>query len=122
MTTDPTETDEQHALDELDRAWNDAYLRNDRTPLDQILADDFVAVLADGRSITKAQLMQPSPAPLNIAFSERSTRVFGSTAIARGRLTLEHEGGSVDQRFMRVYTKHQQRWQAVAVQVYPVLS
>ena len=38
-----------------------------------------------------------------------------------GRLSLQHDGGDIDQRFMRVYTSQQGRWQAVAVQVYPVL-
>ena len=105
------------AVEDLDKAWNEAYERNDRAQLGDILADDFEAVAADGQTITKAQLMQPGRAPRSIAFSERSLRLFDSTAITRGRLRLEHEGGRVDQRFMRVYARRDRRWQAVAVQV-----
>jgi ketosteroid isomerase-like protein len=64
--------------------------------------------------------MRPTPAPLAIAFSERSLRVFGSTAIVRGRLSLERADGRVEQRFLRVYAKRAEGWRAVAVQVFPV--
>jgi ketosteroid isomerase-like protein len=104
-------------VEDLDRAWNEAYEHNDRAPLEHILADDFEAIAADGQTVTKAQLMQPSPAPRSIAFSDRSIRLFGSTAITRGRLRLEHDGGRIDQRFMRVYARRDGRWRAVAVQV-----
>jgi putative acetyltransferase len=112
-----------NAIEDLDRAWNEAYERNDRAPLGLILADDFEATAADGRSIGKAQLLQASPAPRSIAFSERYVRIFGSTAVTRGRLQIEHAHGQrVDQRFMRVYAKRDGRWQAVAVQVFPVVE
>jgi ketosteroid isomerase-like protein len=110
-------TADAEAVGDLDEAWNEAYNRNDRTQLGGILADDFEAVAGDGETITKAELMRPGPAPRSIVFSERSLRLFGSTAITRGRLRLEHEGSRVDQRFMRVYARRDRRWQAVAVQV-----
>lgn len=120
--TERAPTTDAEAVGDLDRAWNEAYERNDRAQLGDILADDFEAVAADGQTISKAQLMQPGSAPRSIAFSERSMRLFDSTAIARGRLRLEHEGARVDQRFMRVYAKRGGRWQAVAVQVAAVVA
>src|SRR5688572_26887995 len=96
---------DMEAVADLDRAWNDASERSERAQLGSILADDFQAVAADGQTIGKAQLMQPGSPPRSIAFSERSLRLFESTAITRGRLRLEHEGGRVDQRFMRVYAR-----------------
>ena len=66
--------------------------------------------------------MQSGSAPRSIAFSERSIRLFDSTAVTRGRLRLEHEGGRVDQRFMRVYTKRDGHWHAVAVQVSAIVD
>ena len=81
-----------------------------------------VAVAADGPTVSKAQLMQPGSAPRAIAFSEQSLRLFESTAVTRGRLRLEHEGGRIDQRFMRVYAKRDGRWHAVAVQVSAVVE
>lgn len=115
--TEGASTADVRTVEQLDRAWNEAYERNDRAQLGGILADDFEAVAADGETISKAQLMEPSPAPRSIAFTERSLRHHGRTAITRGRLRLEHEGGAVDQRFMRVYAKRDGRWRAVAVQV-----
>jgi ketosteroid isomerase-like protein len=113
---------DRRAVDVIDRAWNEAYERNDRARLGPILAEDFEAVTADGQTVSKAQLMRPSTAPRSIAFTERSVRPHGSTAITRGRLTLEHDGRRIDQRFMRVYTKRGGRWWAVAVQVFPILE
>ena len=120
--TEGASTADARAVDDLDRAWNEAYERNDRAKLGGILADDFEAVAADGQTISKVQLMQPGSAPLSIGFSGRSIRLFDSTAITRGRLRLEHEGGRVDQRFMRVYARRDGRWQAVAVQVSAVVE
>ena len=67
-------------------------------------------------------LMQPTPGAEQIAFSERSLSVFGSTAVARGRLRLSLASGRVDQRFLRVYAKRDGRWQAVAVQTAPTVE
>lgn len=97
---------DERAVDALDRAWNAAYEQNERDRLVDVLADDFIAVTADGRAVTKAQLVQPSAAPRSIAFSERSVQLFGTTAITRGR----------------VYAKRDGRWQAVAVQVFAVVE
>ncbi len=113
---------DERAVDAIDRAWNAAYEQNERDRLGDILANDFIAVTADGQTVTKTQLMQPSTAPRSIAFSERSVELFGTTAITRGRLSLEHAEGSIDQRFMRVYAKRDGRWQAVAVQVSAVVT
>lgn len=120
--TEGASTADARSVGDLDRAWNEAYERNDRAQLGNILADDFEAVAVDGQTINKAQLMQPGSAPQSIAFSERSIRLFDATAITRGRLRLEHEGGRVDQRFMRVFAKRDGRWHAVAVQVSAVVE
>ena len=120
--TERASTADAGTVGALDQAWNEAYEHNDRARLEGILADDFEAVAADGQTITKAQLMQPGRAPRSIAFSERSLRLFDSTAVTRGRLRLEHQGGRVDQRFMRVYAKRDARWEAVAVQVSAVVE
>ena len=105
----------------LDSEWNEAYLRNERTPLANILADDFTALDAFGKPLTKAMLMIKPPRPARSAtFSEQSVRVFGDTAISRGRLQLELDDRRVDQRFLRVFAKRDGIWQAVSVSVTPV--
>ena len=54
-------------------------------------------------------------------FDEIALRVFGETAIVTGRLSgqMRDSDGThdVNQRYMRVYVKRNERWQAVATQV-----
>jgi ketosteroid isomerase-like protein len=111
--------DDEVEVRRLDSAWNEAYLHNDRSPLAHILADDFAAFLPSGEAASKAALMVTPPPALSANFSEQSVHVFGSAAISRGRLQLELADRSVDQRFLRVYSKRDGRWQAVAVSVTP---
>jgi ketosteroid isomerase-like protein len=103
----------------LDRAWNDAYVRNDRAVFADILSDDFKGFFPDGRSIGKAQLLQPTE-PRRVEFSELGLEVFGPAAVSRGRVRIEHPEGPAEQRFVRVYAKRGERWQAVAVHVFPL--
>jgi ketosteroid isomerase-like protein len=107
------------AVRRMDRAWNDAYLRNDRTVFAEILAEDFRGFFADGRSIGKAQLIQPTE-PRRVEFSELALELFGPTAVSRGRVRIEHPESPVEQRFVRIYSKRGERWQAVAVHVFPL--
>ena len=58
----------------LDRAWNEAYLRNDRSVLAELLADDFRGFFPDGRSIGKAQLLQPAEPRFVRVYSRRAGR------------------------------------------------
>jgi ketosteroid isomerase-like protein len=113
-------SDEAEVL-KLDEAWNEAYRQHDRSPLAMILADDFNGATALGEPITKAALMvNPPGRALSVIFSDREVRVFGNAAITRGRLRLELQGRSVDQRFLRVFAKRDGGWQAVSVAVTPV--
>src|SRR6186713_116964 len=113
-----SESRDEEAVRGLDRAWNDAYLRNDRSPLAEILADDFTGITWDGKTITKPQLMAAAE-PAIVTFSEHALRVFGSTAITRGRIRVERASDTIEQRFIRIYSKGDAGWQAVAVQVFP---
>jgi ketosteroid isomerase-like protein len=115
-----TQADDEAEVRRLDGAWNDAYRRNDRSPLADILADDFAAVLPSGESVSKAALMVTPPPALSARFSEQSVLVFGDTGISRGRLQLELPDRNVDQRFLRVYSRRDGRWRAVSVSVTPV--
>ena len=111
---------DEHAVRELDHSWNDVYLRNDRSAFAEILADDFCAILLDGRRTTKADLMRPTPQGARVDFSEASLEMFTPTAVSRGRVRIQHPDRVVDQRFVRVYSKRETGWQAVCVVVFPV--
>jgi ketosteroid isomerase-like protein len=114
-----TQADDEAQVRRLDCAWNDAYLRNDRSPLAHILADDFAAVLPSGEAVSKTALMVAPPPALSATFSEQSVLVFGDAAVSRGRLQLTLADRKVDQRFLRVYSRRDGRWQAVSVSVTP---
>lgn len=117
-----TNGDEAEIL-RLDNAWNEAYVRRDRSPLSEILADDFTGVMPSGEPITKALLMAGDPGTVpvkSVSFSEQEVRVFGDTAISRGRLKLEVDDHHIDQRFMRVFAKRDGIWRAVVVSVTPI--
>jgi len=95
------------------------YVRNDRSAFQHILAEDFCGTMPDGRPITKADLMRPTPGP-RVTFSESGIKMFSPTAVTRGRVLIEHPHRVVDQRFVRVYCKRASGWQAVAVYVFPL--
>ena len=115
-----TKADDEAEILRLDSAWNEAYLRNDRAPLANILADDFAALNASGEAVTKATLMINPPPARSATFSEQSVRVFGDTGISLGRLQLELNDRRFDQRFLRVFAKRDGIWQAVSVSVTPI--
>jgi len=118
-----TAADDAVEILELDNAWNEAYRRRDRSPLADILADDFPAVDAAGGPVTKAALMTDPPGEVrSLMFSEQSVSVFGDTAISRGRLQLEVDDRRIDQRFLRVFAKRDGVWRAVSVAATPVVA
>ena len=117
--------DEENRILDLDREWNEAYARLDCATLDRIIADDWVCIDGAGLVITKSELLTrvaSSPRFLDpYKFDEITLRIFGEVAILTGRLSghMQDSDGShdIDQRYMRVYVKRNERWQAVATQV-----
>ena len=77
-----TEADNKAQILRLDSEWNEAYRRRDRSPLADILAEDFTGLTASGEPITKALLMiNPSGERVkSVTFSEQHVQVFGATA------------------------------------------
>ena len=115
------EAEDVATITALDQAWNQAYVKNDRSALADILSDDFVAVAHTGQLVSNAQLLQPPPEPaIEVRFSEFSLRCWGATATTCGRIRVQTASMTIEHRFMRVYAKRDERWQAVSVQVVPV--
>ena len=121
-----TQANDEAQILRLDDEWNEAYRRRDRSPLANILADDFTGWTAVNQPITKALLMinPPSEQIKSVTFSEQFVCIFGGTGISRGRLQLESDDGRIviDQRFLRVFAKRGGIWQAVSVAVTPVAA
>ena len=114
---------DKDSLIKLNQAWHDAYQKRQRDTLREILSEDFVAFFPDGKTVNRATLIAAEEPPeLEIAseFSEPTLHVFGDTAITCGRVDLDVGGEQMSQRFMRVWSRREGRWWAVAVQVFPV--
>jgi len=116
---------EENRILDLDGEWNEAYSRVDCAALDRIIANDWVCIDGTGLVITKSELLTRVASNSSFLdpykFDEIALRVFGEAAIVTGRLSgrMRDSDGThdVDQRYMRVYVKRNERWQAVATQV-----
>lgn len=110
--------------DAVIRGLNDDYLRAflacDVARYRELLADDFHGVLADGRSIDKAEFLRQAALPAGATefkSVELLIRVYGDAAIASGRVSYKRPSGSaVQTRYVDVYLRRQGRWQIVSAQ------
>ena len=117
-------SEEDHIL-KLDREWNEAYPKLDGAALDRIIADDWVCIDGSGLVITKNELLRRVASSTSFLdpykFDEIALHMFGEAAIVIGRLSGQMRDSDgvrdVNQRYMRVYVKRNERWQAVATQV-----
>ena len=107
----------------LDHAWNGAYQNKDVEALERVLAEDWVAFIPEGHKLTKPEILEAVPhnPDAQLTFDEFEVTLFGDTAITRGRLTAVG-AETRRQRFFRVYARRQGQWQAVSVQVVPILE
>jgi ketosteroid isomerase-like protein len=116
---------EEDQILNLDREWNEAYPRLDGAALDRIIADDWVCIDGTGLVITKSELLRRVASSTSFLdpykFDEIALHMFEETAIVIGRLSGQMRDSDgvhdVKQRYMRVYVKRNDRWQAVATQV-----
>ena len=110
---------------ELDEAWNRAYVERDPQALDSLLAADWVGLTPGHDVITKEVLLEgqrQTSAEAVITFTRGETRVFGDAALTTGSIAVSAPNVAVAQRFTRVWSKRNGRWQAVAVQSVPLLQ
>ena len=110
---------------ELDEAWNRAYVERDPQALDRLLAADWVGLTPGHDVITKEVLLEgqrQTSAEAVITFTRGETRVFGDAALTTGSIAVSAPNVAVAQRFTRVWSKRNGRWQAVAVQIVPLLQ
>ena len=109
---------------ELDEAWNRAYVERDPQALDRLLAADWVGLTPGHDVITKEVLLggqRQASAEAVITFTRGEPWVFGDAALTTGSIAVSAPNVAVAQRFTRVWSKRNGRWQAVAVQIVPLL-
>ncbi|HWT02373.1 MAG TPA: nuclear transport factor 2 family protein [Pyrinomonadaceae bacterium] len=109
----------------LERAWLDAYEKNDAKAMDAIVADDFTITFPDGSMQTKPQIMEmikrprnPAAPPAKFYTEDVRSRAYGDTVILLGRVVTEYvrDGKPVKEasRYTDTYVKRGGRWQVVA--------
>lgn len=106
-------------LKRLERAWFDAVVKADGAALGRVFADDFTALNAEGGFIDKTamtQMLTGGRVKLDeIRTDDFKLRLYGTTAIVNGRATYMRAGqplGSTSH--VTVWTKRNNRWQAVS--------
>ena len=105
----------------LDTEYQAAVKNNDAATMDRILADDFVLVLGNGKTYTKADLLK-SARDKNQTYehqedSEQTVRVWGDTAVVTALLWLKYSNkdGSFEYKlwFSDTYVRTKSGWRYV---------
>jgi uncharacterized protein (TIGR02246 family) len=114
----------EQTLMQLERDWSQASLKKDIDALNRIMADDWVNIDFQGRTLTKTQtiasLKSGLPATQAAGLGEMKVRVFGDSAIVTGSDTGKStsKGKEVIEKYLwtDVFVRRNGRWQAVASQ------
>lgn len=118
-------SDAGQELVELDRAFINAYIRNDTAFMETILADDVTIVNTQGKVLSKSDALISRFAPnpgvtydVSRPVDEVSVRLYGDTAVVTGRTTLKATYNGKTHtllgRYTRTYVKLQGHWRVVA--------
>lgn len=112
---------DERAIRELNTDYLQSFVKSDVARYRELLADDFRAVLADGREITKREFLEQSaipPAVKKFRGDDLVIRLYGETAVASGRVTYERPDGTpTETRYVNVYVRRGGRWQVVSAQM-----
>jgi len=119
----PKKLDGRHQIDQLEEAWRTAVLASDANSMSNLLADDYMAILANGTLQTKDQAlaaMRSGRIHVNaFAFSDQKVRFYGKTAVVTSLAHVEGVNPEVELngefRYTRVYAKNSQgEWKIVS--------
>src|SRR5262245_45872920 len=115
--------DDAKTVAALDTQYQDAVKRNDAATMDKILADDFVLVVGNGTTYTKADLLADARAkPLTYEQQDeeagtQKVRVWGDTAVVTAKLWIKSKGpnGERDRKlwFSDTYVRTKDGWKYV---------
>ena len=107
---------------EAKRQYDEAQLKNDSEWFERMFAADYLAVLTDGSTLTKARAVQELRSREitwdSVTAEDAQVRVYGDTAVVTGRFlgAGKYKGQPMNenQRFTSVWIKRNGRWQAIA--------
>ncbi len=114
--------DAAREVEKLERDLVAAIGRGDLATYDRIVADDYVAFEASGKTTPKAEILASYRSGArkytNLEIFDVQGRVFGDTAVvtAKTKGLRREEGRDVPNRvrYIRVYAKRDGKWRAVA--------
>jgi ketosteroid isomerase-like protein len=110
--------DDRASVAALDTQYQAAVKRNDAETMGRILADDFVLVLGNGKTYTRADLLESARAG-KIVYERQDedegtqiVRVWGDTAVVTARLWLKgvNEGVAFERRLCDTYVRTPNGW------------
>lgn len=103
----------RHEIDQLEETWKDAIIHHNVQVLSNLLADDYIAITANGMLQSKDQTLENMKDGTlrftSIMFSDRKVRFYGQTALVTSRAEVRGttpEGDlSGSYRYTRVYVR-----------------
>lgn len=103
----------RHEIDQLEETWKDAILKRNVPVLDRLLADDYIAITANGTLQSKEQALENLKSAAirfnSIDLSDRKVRFYGQTALVTSRAEINGDAAQGDisgsYRFTRVYVR-----------------
>lgn len=119
----------RHEIDQLEEDWRQAALKGNTASMESLLADDYIAITANGTLQTKDQMLadlrdgQTHFKTLDL--SERKVRFYGTTAVVTSIAQVSGvtpEGDlSGSYRYTRVYVRELGgKWKVVSFEASPV--
>ena len=111
--TNPNKHEARHEIFDLEDAWRTAVLKSDINAMSALLADDYMAITANGMLQTKQEALANLKARrirfTKLLLSDRKVRFYGNTALVTSRAEVLGAGPegdiSGDFRYTRVYVR-----------------
>ncbi|HET6205346.1 MAG TPA: nuclear transport factor 2 family protein [Terracidiphilus sp.] len=103
----------RHEIDQLEQTWRNAVMTKDVMAMDSLLADDYIAITANGTLQSKEQALTILRAGAvnfsSIEFSDRKVRFYDHTALVTSRAEVAGSNAEGDisgsYRYTRVYVR-----------------
>lgn len=117
FAADPSD---ETALRQLNDDYVRAFVASDVSTYRALLAEDFRAVLADGRQIDKTEFLRQAARPSGVTgfrLQDVDVRRYGDTALISGLVVYQHADGSVVRtRYIDVVVRRLGAWRIVSAQ------
>jgi ketosteroid isomerase-like protein len=116
----------RHEIDQLEDQWRQAVLKSNPASLQNLLAEDYLAITSSGTLQTKQQTLDSLRAGrmhfTQLDISDRKVRFYGTTALVTSVADVQGTAGEGDisgsYRYTHVYVRDAQRaWKIVSFEV-----